>query len=153
MISPERLRRFPHCASAPDELLKNLAIIGEVLKFTSGQEIFIEGNPARYLMFLEEGEIDIIYRLGDKTEIVVDTLVAGDTLSWSALIPPHTLTASGTAKTEGSLIQLEAVALRELCEKNPEQAYMLMVEVAVTLKERLSAARTQLAANDVLATS
>lgn len=153
MISPERLRRFPHCATAPDELLKNIAIIGDVLKFEAGQEIFIEGNPARYLMFLEEGEINIIYRLGDKTEIVVDTLVAGDTLSWSALIPPHTLTATGIAKTTGSLIQINAEELRKLCEENPAQAYMLMREVAVTLKNRLGAARAQLAAKDVQTTT
>jgi CRP-like cAMP-binding protein len=152
MISPERLRRFPHCAAAPDELIKDLAIIGEELVFDAGQEIFREGNPARYLMFLEEGEIDIIYKLGDRTDVVVDTLVSGNTLSWSALVPPHTLTATGVAKKGGSLIQLNSEQLLELCKQNPEQGYMLLMEVAVTLKNRLDAARTQLAAKDTAKT-
>lgn len=146
MISPERLRRFPHCAQAPDEMLKKVAMISEGRDFDEGEELFAEGNPADHLMFLEDGEVNILYRLGDHTEVVVDTLVAGDTLAWSALLQPYTLTATGVGRVAGSLVAVQAKELRALCVENPRYAYQLMTEVARTLRSRLDATRVQLAA-------
>ena len=33
MISPERLRRYPHCAGAGDELLRHVAMLAEEKTF------------------------------------------------------------------------------------------------------------------------
>jgi CRP-like cAMP-binding protein len=148
MISPERLRKFPHCAQAPDEILKQVAMISEAKAFSAGEEVFREGNPAEHLMFLEKGEVNVTYRLGDDTDVIVDTLVSGDTLAWSALLEPFTLTATGVGRVGGSLIALEAAELRTLCEQNPRYGYQLMTEVARTLRSRLDATRVQLAAKE-----
>jgi CRP/FNR family cyclic AMP-dependent transcriptional regulator len=146
MISPERLRKFPHCAEAPDEMLKKVAMISEGRAFKPGEKLFVEGNPADHLMFLEDGEVNILYRLGDQTEVIVDTLVAGDTLAWSALLSPYKLTATGVGRVAGSAIAIKGAELRVLCAENPQYGLQLMTEVARTLRSRLEATRVQLAA-------
>jgi CRP-like cAMP-binding protein len=145
MISPERLRRFPHCAGASDEMLKQVAMLGRERVFQAGERLFEEGLPATHLIMLETGEVDILYTLADGREITLDTAVGGDLLAWSALLEPHTLTATGVARAQGVLIQLEAEPLRKLCQSNPEYGFVMMKQVAITLRNRLTASRVQLA--------
>ena len=146
MISPERLRRFSHCAGCPDDVLRAMAIIAANHSFKAGERIFSEGGNSTHLMFLEDGEVNVVYRLGDDREVVVDTLVPGDTLSWSAVVEPHVLSATAIGKRDGRLIQVEAESLRRLCEANPAYGYRLMSEIARVLRARLIATRVQLAA-------
>lgn len=146
MISPERLRRFPHCAGAPYELLKQVAMLAEEVTFAEGERLFDEGNPATHLMFLDSGKVDIVYTLGDDRRVVVDTLVAGDTMAWSALLEPHRLTGSGIARSPGKMVRIEGEGLRKICVENPAYGYVMMTQVAKTLRDRLGSTRVQLAA-------
>lgn len=146
MISPERLRRYPHCAGAPDDLLKAVAMLARERSFKAGERLFEEGATATRLMFLDAGEVDIVYRLGDNREVAVETLVEGDLMAWSALLEPYRLTATGVARKDGLAIEIEAEALRRICEENPAHGYVMMTQVAKTLRDRLAATRVQLAA-------
>ncbi|NIS81255.1 MAG: cyclic nucleotide-binding domain-containing protein [Anaerolineales bacterium] len=145
MISSQVLRRFPNFAGLSEDDLKKVASISHLRNFESGEKLFREGNTAHKMMFLMFGEIHIVYQLGDGREVVADTLVAGDPLAWSALLEPHKLTASGVANKPGALLEIEAEALRSLCEQNLEFGYTMMKEVAKTLRSRLSAMRVQAA--------
>lgn len=146
MISPERLRRFAHCAGASDELLKQVAMLASEKPFDAGEHLFEEGAPARKLMMLESGSVDIVHTLGSGKAVVVDTLVGGDLMAWSALLEPHVLTATGVGRTAGRLVEIEGEGLRRLCQANPEYGLTMMTEVAKTLRARLEATRVQLAA-------
>lgn len=146
MISPERLRRFSYCAGCPDEVLQSMAMSAGNHSFKAGERLFTEGEKSTHLMFIEEGEVDVVYRLGDDRQVVVDTLVPGDTLSWSALVEPHVLSATAVGKKDGRLIQVDAQNLRRLCEENPAYGYRMMSEIAKVLRSRLIATRIQLAA-------
>ena len=146
MISPERLRRFAHCAGATDELLKQVAMLASERPFDAAQRLFEEGMPARKLMMLESGSVDIVHTLGSGTAVIVDTLVGGDLMAWSALLEPHVLTATGIARIAGRLVEIDGEGLRRLCQDNPEYGLTMMTEVAKTLRARLEATRVQLAA-------
>jgi CRP-like cAMP-binding protein len=146
MISPERLRRFAHCAGANDELLKQVAMLASEKPFDAGDHLFEEGTPARRLMLLESGSVDIVHVLGSGKAVVVDTLVGGDMMAWSALLEPHVLTSTGIGRTAGRLVEIDGQALLVLCKENPEYGLTMMTEVAKTLRARLEATRVQLAA-------
>lgn len=146
MISPEVLRRYPNFAGLSGNRLSKIATISRIRNFVEGEELFREGNTATHLMFLVSGEIHVVYHLGDGRQVAVDTLVAGDPLAWSALLEPHRLTASGIARKAGSLIEIEADGLRRMCKENTDFGYVMMKEVAKTLRSRLSAMRVQAAA-------
>jgi CRP-like cAMP-binding protein len=146
MISPERLRRYAHCAGASDELLKMVAMLAAERPFAAGEALFEEGQPARKLMMLESGSVDIVHTLGDGRRVIVDTLVGGDMMAWSALLEPYLLTAAGVGREAGRLIDIDGEGMRRLCQENPEYGLTLMTEVAKTLRARLNATRVQLAA-------
>jgi CRP/FNR family cyclic AMP-dependent transcriptional regulator len=147
MISPQVLRRYPNFAGLSEESLKNIATISRLRSFEAGEELFMEGAPATKMMMVVTGEIYIVYELGDGTKVIADTLVAGDPLAWSALLEPHYLTATGVAHNAGSLLEIRADELRRMCAENTDFGYVMMMEVAKTLRSRLSAMRVQVAAS------
>ena len=146
MISPEKLRRYAHCAGAPDDLLKQVAMLGGERSFQPGAELFHEGEPARRLMILESRKVDIVHRMAGGRAVAVDTLVEGDLMAWSALLEPYLLTASGVARTAGVAIEIDGEGMRKICQENPAYGLVMMTEVAKTLRARLEATRVQLAA-------
>jgi CRP-like cAMP-binding protein len=102
--------------------------------------------PAKHLLFLEAGEVNIVFTLGGGHKVTVGTVAAGDVMAWSALLEPNQLTASGVARTDVVCIAIEGEGLRRLCLENPAYGYTMMTQVAKTLRDRLTATRVQLAA-------
>jgi len=147
MISSQVLLRYPNFSGLSGEHLKDIANISRIRNFESGEELFREGNTATHLIFLISGEIDIVYELGNGSKVVADTLVSGDPLAWSGLLEPHRLTATGIANKAGSLLEIEAGELRRMCKDNTDFGYVMMKEVAKTLRSRLSAMRVKAAAD------
>lgn len=158
MISSELLRRYPHFAGIEDACLGEVAKLSEEREFKAGEVIFKEsssylatariyekGEEATHLMLLIEGQVDIALTLGTGEKAVVGTLVDGDLMALSALIPPYHLSATGVAKSDGKLIRIKAKALRELLEENPGLGYRLMQGVAKGLMTRLQDTRVELA--------
>jgi len=146
MIPTQALRYFPHFNGLPEEGLREIAKISNERLFKAGERLFAEGNTATRFMLLKAGEVHIVYRIGDGSDVIADTLVVGDPMAWSALLEPHRLTASGVANKDGILIEIDAKGLRRLCEEDKEFGYVMMREVAKTLRSRLSAMRVQSAA-------
>lgn len=159
MISPETLRRYPHFAGLKDDCLKTLASISDEVSFAKGETLFEEsgdikasghiydkGERAPYLMLLASGNVDIINTFGSGKEVTVGSLVAGDLMAISALIPPYHLTATGIARSDGAYLRFNAERLRSLCDEVPELGHRLMLAVANAAMIRLSATRIQLAA-------
>jgi CRP/FNR family cyclic AMP-dependent transcriptional regulator len=146
MISPQILRRYPYFAGVSEESLKAIAMIAEEKVIPAGTQVFSEGDPALTLSFIETGEVDVQYVLGDGAHCTVDTLVDGDILGWSALVEPYKATAISTTRTNTRLIAINAPKLRALCEEDQLLGYRLMTKVAELLAHRLESARVQLAA-------
>jgi len=146
MISPETLRRFPFFAPIGEESLKKVAMIAQEKRAAAGETMFYEHDPAEHLYVIVQGTVDISYTLGSGERRVVDTLVDGDLLVWSALVEPYRTTGIGTATKETQLIAINAADLRRLCENDPELGRQLMSQVVKLLAHRLVGARVQLAA-------
>jgi CRP-like cAMP-binding protein len=128
MISPEILRRYPYFATIRDESLKDIAMMAEEVTVPAGQRMFNEGDPANHLYII--------------------TLIGGDLLVWSALIEPYRTTGFGTTTKATGLVKISAAKLRELCERDAQVGYRLLIQIAKLLAHRLEGARVQLAAVD-----
>lgn len=161
MISAEILRKYPYFAGVSPDCLKAVAQLSEERSFKAGDILFKEsgefigesklyekGEEASHLILLISGEVNIAYRLGIGEPVVIGTVVAGELLSLSALIPPYQLTAEGIAKTDGKGIYIEAKQLRELLEANPELGFKLYKGVSKALMSRLKDTRVELAASE-----
>jgi CRP-like cAMP-binding protein len=147
MISPELLRSYPYFAGLSEEYLNRIAKISEKKDIIAGEEILREGNPARFFCLMVSGEVNVVYRLGDDREVIADSLIKGDPFGWSALLQPHKLTASCRGSKDGAYIRIEAEELRAICDENIACGYRIAQEVSKTLRNRLSALRTQIAAS------
>jgi CRP-like cAMP-binding protein len=139
------LRRFNCFSPVGEESLKALATIAREECVPAGRQLFGESDPADTLSLIVEGEVDIRYLLGSGESYVVDTLIAGDILGWSALVAPHKMTGIATTRKPTRLIRIQAQPLRELCERDPLLGYRLSTQVIRLLADRLEGARAQLA--------
>ena len=146
MISTELLRYYPYFAGVANDTLKEVAEISEEKKVPAGQTLFKEGETARELLILTEGQVDVFLELGSGKRVKVDAIVPGDILSWSALIEPYRLRATATVKEDSKLISIDAGKLRDLCDGDHHLGYQLMRQIANALSHRLGGAVTQIAA-------
>lgn len=152
MISPELLRRYPFFGFLDDVQLKAVAMVGEEVDFEQGDVILDAGAPADVLYFLIDGSVELLYVVKDdfhpelNKELYVSDLNPGEVLGISALIEPYVY--SGTIRAVGRChaIQLDARALRGMCELDAKLAYGVMRQIAKSTMARLQDVRVQLAA-------
>ena len=157
MISPETLRRYPYFAGIDEECLRSVAQLGEENEFKKGEVIFTEsgeflasdriyqeGETAKHLMLILEGEIDIALTFSTDNQVVVGTLVAGDLMALSSLLPPYHLTSTAIGRSDGKMICIEAEGLRKLMDEDTDLGYHIMSGVAKALRDRLQNTRIEL---------
>ena len=145
MISPEILRRFPLFGRLEPEMIKAVAMLGDEVSYSAGDWLFREGTPAGSLFLVLDGSIELIVDLNGASEqqARLNTRTLGEIIGWSALVPPHTYTLSGRAKTDARLARFDGPELRELMDSDPAAAYWLMHNVASVVGERLVRLRNQ----------
>src|SRR5690242_18214388 len=98
----------------PEEAAEVMAL-GKRLLLSSGAELFHMGQDAETLFVLQRGRIRLTLPMqvrGREEDILVEERVPGDTIGWSALIPPHRFTLTAMAPLESEVITLSREALR-----------------------------------------
>ena len=113
---------------------------------TKDATILKQGEPGRSLYLVSEGRVALYMTLerpdgsssGPKTVASIDPREA---FGWSALVQPHESTVSATAVETSRLIVLESSALLELLSKHGDMGYLVMVNVATLIAERLKDTR------------
>ena len=152
MISTELLRQYPFFGLLDAAQLREIAMISDEVFFAENEKIFDKDSPAKALYFLLEGGISLFYT-GENSHsqannkgIPVGEINPGEPFSISALIPPHTLTATAWSTKPSRTIKIDALLLRNLIKKDPQMAYVLTLKAAQAAIERLHATRVQLAA-------
>ncbi len=149
MISPEILRRYPWFAGLSEQVLKAIALISEEKETKQGEVLFEEGDPAKCLILVVEGEVDLTFEGEDSERYVVDTVIAGQPFCWSSLVEPYQETSTAVVRSPGKLVCINGSQLRDLCDADFEVGYLLMLQVAKVLRQRLLGARLQLIASAV----
>jgi CRP-like cAMP-binding protein len=152
MISLENLRRYPFFGECSYAQLISIAWISSVESYPAGVTLFQKGQPANTLYFLETGSVDLFYPLLENPskntvdEIALNEVNPGDPFGIAALIEPNIYTATGRTAKDSHVIQIEAIPLRALFEKDKRLAYLFTRLATKSAVERLDAARVQLAA-------
>jgi CRP-like cAMP-binding protein len=136
------------------ELLNGLssAEAGQVLELgtrlivSCGTSLFRLGDAADRLFLTERGRIRLTLPMqvrGREEDIFVEERSPGQTVGWSALIPPHRFTLSAIASPqEAEVIALPREALREYLAANPAAGYKIALNLAVVIGHRLELFQT-----------
>ena len=124
---------------AADEVQRILAI-GTRISLRSGASLFKLGDPAERLFLIERGLIRLTLPMqvrGRQEDVVVEERIAGQTVGWSALIPPHKFTLAATAPLETEVIALPREDLRRHFTAHPTVGYQVALNLAVVIGHRL----------------
>jgi CRP-like cAMP-binding protein len=152
MISTEILRRYPFFAGFADAQLKQIAMLCQESIYQKGSTIFEECDQANRIFLLMDGSVDLFYRSQEEfhpttvKEFFVGEINPGEAFGTSALIEPYEYNATARTSAESHVIEIDALALRNLMRQDLDLNNKLLLQVIKTLKERIMALRVQLAA-------
>jgi len=124
---------------APVDVERTL-VLGSRISLSSGGELFPLGAAADSLYLISRGQISLTLpmKVRDReTDVVVEERTAGQTVGWSALIPPHRFTLRAVAPVETEVIALSRQALEQLFTDHPDIAYTMSLNLAAVIGQRL----------------
>jgi CRP/FNR family cyclic AMP-dependent transcriptional regulator len=145
MVSPEILRRLALFASLDDEMIKCIAMAGEVKIVNNDEWLFREGETAKHLYIILSGRVEIKVSLGplDIHQIGVCSLREGDLFGWSALVDPYQYQLGAVTSTQCRLVQFDGIRLCELFTHHPSVGYIMMSRITKIIGSRLINLRIQ----------
>jgi CRP/FNR family cyclic AMP-dependent transcriptional regulator len=134
---PSYLRDFSCFHDLAGEQLEAMAEITDAVCYPPGQVLFEEGKSGERLFFLAKGEVEVLYNIGEAGQVRVDAVSSDEVMGCSALIEPYTYTATGRALTEVEVLEIDAVSLRELMQKDCRLGASLQQHIIRILMERI----------------
>jgi CRP/FNR family cyclic AMP-dependent transcriptional regulator len=137
----------------PYELLNGLSPVeaeqilelGTRLIVPSGTLLFRLGDPADRLFLTERGRIRLtlpMHLRGKEEDVLVEERSPGQTVGWSALIPPYHFTLSAAASLDTEVIALPQKVLREYMAAQPAVGCKIALNLAVVIGHRLQLFQT-----------
>lgn len=130
------------------ELLKGLSsaeadrvlALGTRMTVPSGGTLFRLGDAADRLFLIERGRIRLTFPMlvrSREEEVLMEEKLPGETVGWSALVPPHRFTLSATAPLETEVIALPREKLCAYCESSPAVGFRIGMNLAILVGKRL----------------
>lgn len=124
----------------PPQEAQRILALGTRIAVPSGSSLFRLGDPADRLFLVERGRIRLTLPMqvrGRQEDVVVEERTPGQTVGWSALIPPHKFTLAAAAPLESEVIALPREELRKYFAANPTVGYQVTLNLAVVIGHRL----------------
>jgi CRP-like cAMP-binding protein len=130
------------------DLLKGLAqeVVDETLALGSriflngGDELFPLGAEADNLYLVSRGRINLTLPMqvrGKDQDVLVEERTPGQTVGWSALIPPYRFTLRAIAPLATEVISLPRAALCDHFLQHPDVGYTVSLNLAAVIGQRL----------------
>ncbi len=142
MVSTEMLKAFQLFGGLDESELVEIAKLCRERSYEQGSIIFTAGGSATDIYLLKDGEVNIqvelvIYDL--EARATVYTVRKGETFAWSALVPPHKLTASARCQQKAKVLTMDGKDLMDILKKNNHIGYLVMQNLSKVISSRLAA--------------
>ena len=134
---PNYLRDFSCFRDLSEEQLKVIAQFTDAVCYPPDRVLFQEGKPGKRLFFLVKGDVEVLYEIGELGQVHVDTVSGEEVVGCAALIAPYTYNATERSLTEVEVLEIDAVALRQLMEKDCRLGLSLQQHIIRVLMERV----------------
>jgi CRP-like cAMP-binding protein len=129
---------------APDAVAQVRALSRRIC-VTAGAHLFSLGAPADSLFLVERGRIVLslpIQVAGRTEDVLVEERSPGQTLGWSALIPPHRFTLDARAPVEAVVLALPRELLMDYFAAHPDVGLAIVRNLAAVMGHRLQLFQT-----------
>ena len=125
-----------------DKLLSNTSI----KEYRAGDYIFKEGDDAKNLYAVIEGEVVLELEKNSSTRVFIQDIINGMTFGFSALVETEvkSYTSSAKALTNVKLYIWKAADLEALFSKNHEMGFLFMKRITKIIKTRLQTRNIQI---------
>ncbi len=112
------LKDFPCFGDLNEAEQKAIAEFSIAECFPEGYTFFHEGESGEKIYLLANGEVEVLYSIGDEGPVRVDTLGPGEILGCAALVPPHKYTATMRALNEVEVLAVDVPSLLKLMQED-----------------------------------
>ncbi len=140
----EVLKRSDVFRELTDEQLGVVEKMCTVEVFETGTIICKQNRIEGKAYVIEEGLVGIILEVGPLAQRQVQAVCNFETFGWSAIIPPHTCTATAKALEKTTALGFDGQQMCDLCVTKPEIGCRVCRAVARVVATRLRQAYTQL---------
>jgi CRP-like cAMP-binding protein len=123
-----------------EEAVDETLALGSRISLDGGDELFRLGAEADCLYVVSRGRINLTLPMqvrGQEQDVLVEERTPGQTVGWSALIPPYRFTLRATAPLATEVISLPRTALCHHFLQQPEIGYMVTLNLAAVIGQRL----------------
>jgi CRP-like cAMP-binding protein len=141
---PSALRRHAFLAGLAPQDVELLAAAAAEVRFPAGHRLFEEGGPAERFWVIREGRVALDIRLPGQERLIVQTLGEGDIIGLSWLEAPREWQFGAEIIQPTAAFELDAAAVRALCEGRPQLGYQLVRRLMAVTTSRLQATRIRL---------
>jgi CRP-like cAMP-binding protein len=112
--------------------------------FEDGGYLMREGDPADSFYVIRRGKVGMEVFVPERGGVMIETIVGGDLLGWSWLLPPYRCHLDARALGPVHTIHFDAVCLRHKADEDPVLGYELMRRFIPVIVERLQATRVRM---------
>src|SRR5947207_6173457 len=119
---------------------ERLLALGKRMLLTSGAELFHLGDIADCIYLVARGRIRLTLPMQVRSHdenVMVEERSPGQTVGWSALIPPYRFTLTAAAPLETEVVALPREALNGYFAAHPETGYAVSVNLSSVIGQRL----------------
>jgi CRP/FNR family cyclic AMP-dependent transcriptional regulator len=138
------VREHPFFAGLEEEFCAHICGCAKNVRFEADQYILHEGQAADQLYLLRHGRVALEVTVPGRGPVTFQTLVAGEIVGVSWLIPPYRWTYDAKALEATRAIAMDATCLRRKCEEDHDLGYEMMKRFVPVLIERLHGTRLQM---------
>lgn len=114
--------------------LDRLIDAGSVIRLARNQHLFSQGDPAKALFLVLEGQVKLSRLAPDGGEAVVHVFRVGETFAEAAMFMGGRYPVTATAVTDSRLASISNARLREQVLEKPETAFAMLASMAQHLK-------------------
>jgi CRP/FNR family transcriptional regulator, cyclic AMP receptor protein len=114
--------------------------LGKRMLLTSGAELFHLGDTADSIYLVARGRIRLTLPMQVRSreeDVLVEERSSGQTVGWSALIPPYRFTLTAAAPLETEVIALPRESLNTYFAAHPDTGYAVTVNLSSVIGQRL----------------
>ncbi|HQO33541.1 MAG TPA: cyclic nucleotide-binding domain-containing protein [bacterium] len=144
MVSPELLQGLACLRSYNAEQVRKLAEISELKDCPAETYVYQANDAADALYLVLSGRVAVEMDLPRHRKIVVDFVEGGDFFGWSALVPPHVLTASCLCMEQSRLLRIPREPLLKLLKEDVSLKASIMEMISRLVAVRLKDTRLQM---------
>jgi CRP-like cAMP-binding protein len=140
----DQLRSHPFLVGLTSEQLVVLSGCASKRTYLEAEYVTREGQPAAELFLIQQGQVTVETRVGERGRLRLETLNSGDVLGWSWLMEPYEWVFDSRALTPVQVVVLNGACLRDYCRADHELGYELLFRIARVIEHRLQVTRLQL---------